>query len=107
MIPSMPTLSHPRAPEATRRRILEAAFAELYQHGFQGASLSRIVLAAGTTKGALFHHFDGKLELGHAVLDEIIGPLLLERWLTPLEGAADPIGQLQGCFRQFVQVDIE
>src|SRR6266566_3876469 len=49
-----------RAPEDTRRRILKAAFGEFYRNGFQGGSLNRIVEGAGTTKGALFHHFEGK-----------------------------------------------
>jgi AcrR family transcriptional regulator len=96
-----------KAPEATRRRILEAAFAEFYRHGFQGGSLNHIVETAGTTKGALFHHFDGKQELGYAVVDEIIGPLLLARWLDPLAGATDPIGEIQRAFRRHVQTDID
>jgi AcrR family transcriptional regulator len=61
-----------RNPEATRARILEAAFQEFYHHGFQGGSLNRIADAAGATKGALFHHFDGKNALGYAVVDEVL-----------------------------------
>jgi TetR/AcrR family transcriptional repressor of nem operon len=68
-----------KAPESTRRRILAAAFAEFYKNGFQGGSLNHIVATAGATKGALFHHFAGKQELGYAVVDEIITPLLMER----------------------------
>src|SRR5260370_575459 len=63
-----------KAPEATRRKIPGAAFAEFYKNGFQGGSLSHIVKVAGTTKGALFHHFSGKQELGYAVGGEIIAP---------------------------------
>ena len=96
----------PRTPEATRRKILEAAFGEFYANSFQGGSLNDIVAAAGTTKGALFHHFDSKLELGYAVLDHLIGPLLLERWLAGLAEATDPISVLQTCFRVHVATDI-
>jgi AcrR family transcriptional regulator len=95
-----------RAPQATRRKILEAAFAEFYEHGFQGGSLNHIVELAGTTKGALFHHFDSKQELGYAVVDEMIGPLLLQRWLDPLHASTDPLADLQAAFRRFVAVDI-
>jgi AcrR family transcriptional regulator len=97
----------PRASEATRRKILSAAFAEFYRNGFQGGSLNRIVEAAGTTKGALFHHFAGKHELGYAVVDEIIEPLLHERWIDPLAGSADPIADLKRAFRHFIRDDIE
>jgi AcrR family transcriptional regulator len=95
-----------RDPEATRRRLLEAAFAEFYAHGFQGGSLNHIVEAAGATKGALFHHFDGKQELGYAVLEEVIGPLLLSRWLDPVRQSSDPIDDIQRAFRRYVEADI-
>ena len=96
-----------RAPEATRRRILEAAFAEFYTHGFQGGSLNHIVEQAGTTKGALFHHFEGgKQELGYAVLDELIGPLLQERWLGPVANSTDPLADIEAAFRRYVSQDI-
>jgi TetR/AcrR family transcriptional regulator, transcriptional repressor for nem operon len=96
----------PRAPEATRRKILEAAFVEFYANGFQGGSLNHIVDAAGTTKGALFHHFDGKQELGYAVMDDIVGPLLLARWLEPVANSNDPISDIQHAFRRYVEADI-
>jgi AcrR family transcriptional regulator len=95
-----------KAPEATRQKILAAAFAEFYKNGFQGGSLNHIVETAGTTKGALFHHFAGKQELGYAVMDEIIGPILQQRWLGALEGSANPIADMKRAFRQFVKEDI-
>src|SRR5260370_11360926 len=96
-----------KAPEATRRKILAAAFEEFYKNGFQGGSLNHIVEVAGTTKGALFHHFAGKQELGYAVVDEIIGPLLKQRWLDPLTGSTNPIADLKRAFPRFVKEDIE
>ncbi len=96
-----------RTAEATRRRILEAAFAEFYKNGFQGGSLNRIVETAGATKGALFHHFASKQDLGYAVVDDIIGPLMMDRWLDPLTDSTDPIAEIQRAFRRFVQADIE
>ncbi len=96
-----------KAPEKTRRRILEAAFAEFYRHGFQGGSLNRILEQAKLTKGALFHHFpNGKEQLGYAVVDEVIGPLLRQRWLEPLKESADPIAALKQSFRRYVAEDI-
>lgn len=95
-----------KAPDLTRRKILESAFAEFYANGFQGGSLNHIVAAAGATKGALFHHFESKQALGYAVMDDIIGPLLLERWLEPVKDSTDPIGDMQRAFRRYVQSDI-
>jgi TetR/AcrR family transcriptional regulator, transcriptional repressor for nem operon len=93
--------------EPTRQRILHAAFAEFYSNGFQGGSLNDIVKAADTTKGALFHHFpSGKQQLGYAVVDEIIGPLLVKRWLERQAGSTDPITELKRSFRRYVKEDI-
>ncbi|PYP92743.1 MAG: TetR family transcriptional regulator [Candidatus Angelobacter sp. Gp1-AA117] len=96
-----------KAPAATRNKILMAAFAEFYKHGFQGGSLNHIVEMAGTTKGALFHHFAGKQELGYAVVDDVIGPLLKQRWLDAVATSSDPLADLKRAFRQFVKTDIE
>ena len=96
-----------KAPEATRRKLLEAAFAEFYANGFQAGSLNDIVAAAGATKGALFHHFASKQDLGYAVLDEIIGPLLLHRWLDPLADSDDPLTAIQRTFRRYVTEDCQ
>jgi AcrR family transcriptional regulator len=89
-----------RAPENTRRKILEAAFDEFYRNGFQGSSLNRIVEEAGTTKGALFHHFEGKSDLGYAVVRELIHPRLKTRWSDPLAQTTDPITEVKRLFRQ-------
>ena len=95
-----------RAPEETRHKILMAAFSEFYAHSFQGGSLNRIVAAAGTTKGAIFHHFESKQALGYAVVDDIIGPLLLDRWIDCVRTTEDPIPELQKAFRRYVNEDI-
>jgi TetR/AcrR family transcriptional repressor of nem operon len=94
-----------KAPEATRRKILAAAFGEFYKNGFQGGSLNHIVETAGTTKGALFHHFSGKQELGYAVVEEIISPILQQRWLDPLTDSTDPIADLKRVLRRLVKED--
>jgi len=97
-----------RAPEATRQKILNAAFAEFYKNGYQAGSLNRIVKTAGTTKGALFHHFaGGKQELGYGVVDEVIEPLLRARWLDPLTDSTNPLSDVKRAFRRFVKQDIE
>jgi AcrR family transcriptional regulator len=96
-----------KAPEDTRRRILAAAFEEFYRNGFQGGSLNRIVDEAGTTKGALFHHFDGKNDLGYAVIEEVIAPAMKARWFDPMAQSVDPITDLKHTLRRFMEEDVE
>ncbi len=88
-------MSPVKAPEETRARILKVAFNEFYRNGFQAGSLNRIVEAATTTKGGLFHHFKGKKELGYAVVDEIHFGYVEERWIKPLGASDDPILTIQ------------
>lgn len=89
-----------RAPEATRGKLLNAAFEEIYRRGFQAASLDTILATAGVTKGALYHHFSDKAALGYAVVDEVVKGLLLERWLGLLkQSTVDPLTALQRILR--------
>jgi AcrR family transcriptional regulator len=87
----------------TRRRILETAYEEFYRHGFQSGSLNRIVADAGVTKGALFHHYDGKQALGYAVVQEIVGSLIRDVWIEPLSRSADPIRDIQKIVRGVIR----
>jgi TetR/AcrR family transcriptional regulator, transcriptional repressor for nem operon len=92
--------SRVRAPDATRQKLLGAAFEEIYRRGYQAASLDIILSRAGVTKGALYHHFTDKHELGLSVVDEIISGFLLDRWLGPLQSAdGDPLEALVTTFR--------
>jgi TetR/AcrR family transcriptional repressor of nem operon len=75
----------PRDPERTRERLLKAGFQEVYRSGFQSASIDTILAAANVTKGALYHHFESKEALGHAIVDEVVATFLRDRWLLPLQ----------------------
>jgi TetR/AcrR family transcriptional repressor of nem operon len=95
------TATATRAPQNTRGKILKAAFDEFYRNGFQGGSINRIVNKAGTTKGALFHHFDGKSALGYAVVEEVIRPEMKTRWFDRIGNSSDPITDLKRAFREY------
>jgi AcrR family transcriptional regulator len=84
-----------------------AAFEQFYRNGFQGASLNQIVDDAGTTKGALFHHFDGKNDLGYTVVDEVIAPHLKARWFDPMAESLDPITDLKRVIKQSMKEEVE
>jgi len=83
-----------KASESTRRLLIEAAFAEIHQHGFQPTGLDAILARTKLTKGAVYHHFENKTDLGHAVFDEVVVPWVEERWMAPVRDAKDPLGEL-------------
>ena len=84
-----------KAPDQTRRTLLEAAFGEIHRNGFQAASLAQILADTALTKGALYHHFPDKKALGLAVVDEVIAPMLGAMMVEPLEGTREPLSALQ------------
>lgn len=53
----------------TRERLLAAAETLILQEGYAGMSLERLLKETNLTKGAFFHHFQGKAELARAVLE--------------------------------------
>ena len=85
------TVRSERNPDQTRRRILEAAFIEMYRNGFQGMRLDEVTAASELTKGALYHHFPNKQALGYAVVEEVIRPMMESIWVQPLQQASDPL----------------
>ena len=88
-----------RQPDITREKILDAAFQEIYRHGFQAASLSNILAKTGLTKGALYHHFPDKDRLGHAVIEEVVYEGLDAMVFAPLRESDDPLETLREIIR--------
>jgi len=64
----------PKEPEK-RERLIGIARKSFAESGFSGTSLTRIALAAGLSKPALFHHFKNKEGLYEAVLYSTVGKL--------------------------------
>ncbi|GAA2738335.1 TetR/AcrR family transcriptional regulator [Actinocorallia aurantiaca] len=60
-----------RQKEQTRRTLIRESRRLFATAGYGAVSLSEVVRAAGVTKGALYHHFDGKTALFRAVLEEV------------------------------------
>ncbi|NTS78386.1 TetR/AcrR family transcriptional regulator [Catenovulum sp. SM1970] len=91
-----------RDAELTRQKILEVAADEIHKQGFTATSLSCILKRTGVSKGALYHHFDNKLELGYAVFEEVYTPQFLEAWRPAVE-VEDPISGLIAFFSSYCQ----
>src|SRR5262245_54937947 len=56
--------------EVTRQRLLDAALSVFSKQGYDATRLEDIAEAAEVTRGAIYHHFGGKVELYNALIQE-------------------------------------
>ncbi|MCT7659717.1 TetR/AcrR family transcriptional regulator [Mycobacterium deserti] len=68
--------------EATTAALVEAARELFARDGYDATSLDAVAARAGVTKGAVYHHFDGKRQLFEAVFSREV-----ERMVAPLAAA--------------------
>ena len=59
-----------RNPDATRRRLFDAAVAEFGDHGIAGARIDRIAKRAGANKQLIYAYYGGKQELFDQVVTD-------------------------------------
>lgn len=97
----------PRDGTATRERILDAAQDIVLDRGFAATSVDAVLAQASVTKGAFFHHFPSKLELGRALLERYAAAdeQMLEEFMAVAESQADdPAEQVVAFVREFERV---
>lgn len=95
-----------RDPRGTRLAILDAAYDKVRRHGFQGAGINHILASTNLTKGALYHHFGSKIDLGYALVDEKLRDYVETWWLAPLDQVDDPLEGLARIIQQRMAADI-
>jgi TetR/AcrR family transcriptional repressor of nem operon len=79
-----------------RAQILEAALRVIRAKGYTATSVEDLCTAAGVTKGAFFHHFKSKEDLGIAAArhwSEVTGELFAA---APYHRHADPLARVLG-----------
>ena len=92
---------------ATRERILDAAQQIVLERGFAGTSIDAVLAGAPATKGAFFHHFPSKNDLGRALLERYAAAdaRMLEEFMAVAETESDdPAEQVVAFVRHFEQV---
>ena len=86
----------------TRERIVDAATSLMMGQGVAGTSLDDVRAATGVSKSQIYHYFDDKDDLVHAVIDRTVGAVLaaqpeladLSTW-TAIEAWFDGLVALQ------------
>ncbi|PWE30269.1 hypothetical protein C4N9_06140 [Pararhodobacter marinus] len=78
--------------EPERALWLDPAEAEFVAHGFERASLNRIIASAGESKGRTYHYFSGKGALFDATLERRLEPLAGLMFTPEALADIDPAG---------------
>ncbi|HVM55757.1 MAG TPA: TetR/AcrR family transcriptional regulator [Acidimicrobiales bacterium] len=89
-----------------RKRILDAAQQLVMDRGFGSTTVDAILEAAGASKGAFFHHFASKAELGHELVRRYAaadGEMLEDLMARAEAGTSDPAEQLIAFIEAFEQ----
>jgi len=88
--------------EATRAALIGAARELFAARGYAAVATEEIVRAAGVTRGALYHHFAGKLELFQAVYEDVERGLVEQIAASATSTAGDPLEALHAGAQAFL-----
>jgi len=92
--------------DATRAQLLHAGRRLFAAVGYDDVAAEQIVAEAGVTRGALYHHFDGKAGLFEAVFVEIERELIAQFPIEDLTGG-DALGTLRAGIGRFLDLTLE
>lgn len=93
-------------PKNTRTKIMDAAQKLILDHGFGGTTVDSVIDLAGVSKGAFFHHFSSKVELGRKLVQRYadMDADHLEQTLVKAEKLSnDPLQQMLIFIKLFEQ----
>jgi TetR/AcrR family transcriptional repressor of nem operon len=93
----------PKDGAANRERILDAAQSLVIENGFAATSLDQVIKAAGTSKGAFFHHFGSKADLARSLTERYVVADIgqLSAALDATAAIADPAARVVEFIRFF------
>ncbi|MDR3055883.1 MAG: TetR family transcriptional regulator [Zoogloeaceae bacterium] len=88
--------------QATRNRILDTAVELFGSQGVSRTSLNDIARHAGVTRGAIYGHFENKVDLFSAMIERLICPLMLHGNEYNEFLNHDPMGFLRAVTTEFL-----
>jgi TetR/AcrR family transcriptional regulator, transcriptional repressor for nem operon len=83
----------------TRQILLQNAFQLIYVKGYQSTSIDDIIATTHVTKGAFFHHFKNKEEMGLALIHDFMQGTIQDKMLLPLLESQNPLDAIYNLMR--------
>lgn len=87
---------------ATRQTLLNKAFELIYTNGYQTTSVDEILATTEVTKGAFYYHFKSKDEMGLAIIDEVILPVMETTLIQPIAGSQNPVKDIYALVKKLL-----
>lgn len=82
----------------TRERLISIGLGLFAEHGYEGTSIEAVLRESGLSRGALYHHFDGKEALFAAVLEQVEQDVAARLAPVVMAEAPDEVAALRaGC----------
>ena len=84
--------------ELSKQVIVDEAFKLFYENGFKSTSIDKIMKATTLTKGAFYHHYKNKKELGIEVIALKMQKRVYDRMIFPLYKTGNALKVLESTF---------
>lgn len=78
----------------TRQKLIDITYDEIYEKGYQAASLSEILSKAQVHKGSMYYFFENKKEMAMSALKEKLSERFTKRYATILQYESNILDEL-------------
>jgi len=78
----------------TRQKLIDITYDEIYEKGYQAASLSEILSKAQVHKGSMYYFFKNKKEMAMSALKEKLSERFIKRYATILQYESNILNEL-------------
>lgn len=94
--------------ELTRQRLIDAARRVFLARGVSRTTMEHIAAEAGVTRGAIYWHFNNKIDLIHAMREQVFLPLIDRMDDTLLVvGSEDPLACIENFLCDTIRVLVD
>jgi TetR/AcrR family acrAB operon transcriptional repressor len=91
--------------ELTRQRLIESARQVFLARGVSRTTMEHIAAEAGVTRGAVYWHFNNKIDLFQAMREQVFLPLIDRMDDTLLvEGSGNPLSRIENFLCDTIQI---
>ncbi|KPD20933.1 TetR family transcriptional regulator [Idiomarina abyssalis] len=86
----------------TRAKLLDAAEALFSENGVTHTSMMQVAEKAGVTRGAIYHHFENKMDLIESLMGRVKLPIDEMREQIAEGSEFDPLEEIKGRSKEFI-----